>query len=201
MTSTPVYAQLAARVYAAKDENLTEIPTGWNEVEWIPDRWNGFSAGVIGGAQTDVLDGGGGADILIGGAGIDLLTSGEGDDALYGGLDDDQLKGGAGHDRYVIEGRDTIEDSDGIGSIRNKAGQRIAGAVEKRGDGSYVFLSDTTITVAGGADLTLTLADGSGVAPSKTKKHCHLSRPSRGRRGGRSIYKSERVSAFTGTNP
>ncbi len=42
----PVYAQLAARVYAAQRENRTEIPTGWSELEWIPDRWNGFSAGV-----------------------------------------------------------------------------------------------------------------------------------------------------------
>ena len=35
MTSNPVYAQLAARVYAAKDENRIPVATGWNELEWM----------------------------------------------------------------------------------------------------------------------------------------------------------------------
>lgn len=115
-----------------------------------------------------------------------FIDPGKGDTFTGGDLND-VMFAGAGNDRYVIES------SDGIGNNRNKAGQR--------NDGSYVFLSNPTITVAGGADLTLTLADGSGVTHSKTKKHCHISCPSRGRGGGRSICKREGVSAFTGIFP
>ncbi|MBI5907007.1 MAG: DUF2974 domain-containing protein, partial [Burkholderiales bacterium] len=126
------------------------------------DQWNVVTGGsgasltalmsnknqiFIGGAGGDTFTGGDLGDVMFAGAGNDTLSGGGGNDELYGGTGNDTLKGGAGHDRYVIEGHDTIEDSDGIGSIRNKAGQRITGAVEKRGDGSYVFLSDSTITV------------------------------------------------------
>lgn len=84
---------------------------------------------AIGGAQTDVLDGGGGADLLIGGAGADFLTGGAGTDILVGGVDADVLKGGTGNDKLLGgigadiyqftsgDGKDTIADSDGLGSV------------------------------------------------------------------------------------
>ncbi len=108
----------------------------------------GKSQIYIGNSGADTFTGGDLGDVMFAGAGSDTLSGGGGNDELYGGAGDDTLKGGAGYDRYVIEGSDIIEDSDGIGSIRNKAGQRIAGAVEKRSDGSYVFLSDPTISAS-----------------------------------------------------
>ena len=84
---------------------------------------------AVGGAQTDILDGGGGADILIGGAGADFLTGGAGKDMLLGGVGDDVLNGGTGSDTLIGgqgtdiyqfisgDGADSIQDSDGLGSI------------------------------------------------------------------------------------
>ena len=118
---------------------------------------------AIGGTQTDILDAGAGDDILIGGAGQDFLTGGTGADALLGGLGDDWLYGGDGVDTYLLDGHDTIIDSDGRGVIKDRAGRIISGAIEQRADGSYVFLADPSITVSKTADLTLGLADGSSV--------------------------------------
>ena len=118
---------------------------------------------AIGGTGADTLDGGAGNDFLYGGDGADTLTGGTGDDLLIGGAGADTMDGGVGNDTYLIEGSDTIQDSDGLGSIKDKNGRRLAGLVEKQADGSYVFLSDPSVAVTGGADLTLTLADGSSV--------------------------------------
>jgi Ca2+-binding RTX toxin-like protein len=46
MTTEIEYAQLSARVYAATPRNRIPVPTGWAELEWIPDRSYGLSAGV-----------------------------------------------------------------------------------------------------------------------------------------------------------
>ncbi|TRZ97777.1 MAG: hypothetical protein D4R84_04720 [Rhodocyclaceae bacterium] len=44
---TPIeYMQIAAGVYAASDRNYVEPPAGWTRIDWQPDRWTGFSAGV-----------------------------------------------------------------------------------------------------------------------------------------------------------
>ncbi len=41
------YMQLATRVYVQEnDNNQISIPPGWSELNWQPDRWTGFSAGV-----------------------------------------------------------------------------------------------------------------------------------------------------------
>ena len=117
----------------------------------------------IGGAGGDTFTGGDLGDVMFAGAGNDSLNGGGGNDWLYGGAGNDTLKGGAGYDRYRIEGSDTIEDADGQGSIRDKAGNAIAGGILKLENGTYVYLSDPGITVAKGADLTLGLTDGSGV--------------------------------------
>ena len=66
---------------------------------------------------------------LFGGAGDDTLSGGTGNDQLFGGANDDKLNGDAGNDTLYGEsgndtyyfsgayGHDTINDSDGQGSI------------------------------------------------------------------------------------
>ncbi|MDP3760099.1 MAG: VCBS domain-containing protein [Ramlibacter sp.] len=117
----------------------------------------------IGSGSGDDFTGGNLNDVLFGGEGADTLRGEGGNDDLYGSAGGDQLFGGAGYDTYRIDGNDTVTDSDGVGTLEDKTGRRIAGAVEKRDDGTYVFLSDSSITVTGGTDLKLTLADGSSV--------------------------------------
>ncbi len=94
--------------------------------------WTGTGAdndAAIGGEQSDALNaaagddilyGLGGADTLQGGAGVDFLYGGEGDDVLDGGDNADWLTGGVGDDTYRFTGswgRDTVEDSDGQGTL------------------------------------------------------------------------------------
>ena len=118
---------------------------------------------MLGGAGGDTLTGGAGDDLLVGGAGADTLTGGSGDDQLIGGSGNDTLDGGAGYDNYVIAGQDTIQDADGQGRIRDTIGNTLSGLIEKRQDGSYVFLADTTVSVTKNADLTLTFSNGNSV--------------------------------------
>ena len=77
---------------------------------------------IRGGDAADYMEGGDNADELYGQAGDrDQLIGGAGDDVLDGGPGNDVLVGGVGGDSYVYragEGVDTIEDSDGRGSIR-----------------------------------------------------------------------------------
>jgi Ca2+-binding RTX toxin-like protein len=115
---------------------------------------------MIGGFGSDTLDGGAGNDFLFGGDGVDTLTGGADNDLLIGGAGADTMDGGSGYDTYVIEGNDTIEDSDGKGILRDKAGNVITGTILKREDGSYVYLSDPSISVTRDTDLTLTLTGG-----------------------------------------
>ncbi|MDX1253600.1 MAG: DUF2974 domain-containing protein [Gammaproteobacteria bacterium] len=118
---------------------------------------------AIGGDQADDLDAGAGNDVLLGFGGSDTLTGGIGDDLLMGGAGADTLDGGDGYDTYIIEGNDTIRDSDGKGRIRDKAGNIIAGGIEKLESGSYVYLADPTVGVAVGSSLILTWTDGSRI--------------------------------------
>lgn len=78
------------------------------------------SAFMLGGAGNDSLTGSSLGDVLIGNEGSDTLTGGSGSDFLIGGTGNDTLNGGAGYDTYVIEGNDTIQDSDGLGILKNK---------------------------------------------------------------------------------
>ncbi len=48
----------------------------------------------------------------------DFLFGGKGNDTLIGGAGRDYLEGGTGFDTYVIEGNDTIFDSDGKGEVQ-----------------------------------------------------------------------------------
>ncbi len=84
---------------------------------------------LLGGADGDFLYGEAGADVLRGGDGVDALDGGSENDQLEGGDGSDWLSGGAGNDRLMGEagadiysfdagwGHDTIDDSDGMGSI------------------------------------------------------------------------------------
>ncbi|MHB1619269.1 MAG: lipase family protein [Sulfuricella sp.] len=121
------------------------------------------NAFMFGNTGSDILAGGTGNDLLVGNAGADTLTGGAGDDLLIGGVGNDILNGGAGYDTYTIEGRDTINDSDGLGTLKDQAGNIITGAIEKHADGSYAYLADPSIgvTLDAALNLTLTLADGS----------------------------------------
>jgi Ca2+-binding RTX toxin-like protein len=82
----------------------------------------GGSDTISGQAGDDYLEGNGGDDKLYGGAGIDTLFGGMGDDTLDGGKSNDTLVGGKGNDTYILrasdDGRDTIVDIDGEGSIK-----------------------------------------------------------------------------------
>ncbi|MEW5756026.1 MAG: calcium-binding protein [Pseudomonadota bacterium] len=118
---------------------------------------------LFGGGSNDTLDGLAGDDVLRGGAGNDTLNGGEGADQFNGGDGNDTLNGGDGNDTYLINGQDTIIDSDGQGRIQDKSGRSVSGFIQIRSDGSKVFLSDPTITVSGDANLTLTWADGNSV--------------------------------------
>lgn len=118
---------------------------------------------AVGGALNDTLDGEGGNDVLIGGAGQDSLTGGDGADVLIGGQGDDTLDGGNGYDTYVLNGQDTIVDSDGIGQVLDGAGRSISGLIQKRADGSFHYVPDATVSVAMNGALSLTWADGTSL--------------------------------------
>ncbi|MFZ5774963.1 MAG: lipase family protein [Thermodesulfobacteriota bacterium] len=46
MTTELEYMQLATRVYAASRLNEIDTPQGWSQVDWRPDGFTGFSAGI-----------------------------------------------------------------------------------------------------------------------------------------------------------
>lgn len=124
---------------------------------------DGKSDLVTGGYGDDQIHGGDGNDVLIGLAGADTLLGDGGDDELRGGAGDDALNGGDGYDAYFIAGHDTIQDSDGMGRIRDSAGHFISGFIQEHLNGSYTFLSDPAIGVTRDTNLTLILADGTSV--------------------------------------
>lgn len=46
MPSAFEYMQFATGVYAASVRNYIAPPPGWIRIDWQPDKWTGFSAGV-----------------------------------------------------------------------------------------------------------------------------------------------------------
>lgn len=117
---------------------------------------------------NDRLEGNGDNDVLIGGAGADTLFGGTGNDALDGGIDNDLLHGGQDLDTYTFNpgwGHDTVDDSDGKGSIvvtglgtltglgTVKVGENVWQTADKK-------LNFTLVTVsASRKDLYLTFSD------------------------------------------
>jgi hypothetical protein len=91
-------------------QNAWHIQSGTSGMNWTAS--GSTNDAVIGGAQTDIIDAGAGNDIVIGGAGRDFINGGAGNDRLLGGLDVDTYTFSAGW------GKDTITDSDGLGSIQ-----------------------------------------------------------------------------------
>jgi Ca2+-binding RTX toxin-like protein len=97
----------------------------------ITARGNVFDNTITGNAQSNVLDGGEGTDIL---------------------------KGGVGRDLYVLDGQDTVEDSDGLGILKFNQ-QLLVGGVRRASDpantfhssdGQFTYVqSGTTLTVNG----------------------------------------------------
>jgi len=47
MPSLLEYMQFATKVYAASSKNQIDAPAGWTLVNWVPDRFTGFSAGYF----------------------------------------------------------------------------------------------------------------------------------------------------------
>jgi RTX calcium-binding nonapeptide repeat (4 copies)/Lipase (class 3) len=91
------------------------------------NQWNvvagdtGATATALDPSKSQIFVGGGGADTFTGGSQADLILAGAGNDTLSGGAGNDQLYGGAGTDTYLFTagwGKDTIIDSDGLGSIQ-----------------------------------------------------------------------------------
>lgn len=145
---------LQARLFL-KQDNAWTIQSGADALAATGTGSNNDA--MIGGTANDTLDGGTGNDFLFGGDGTDTLTGGAGGDLLIGGAGADTLNGGAGYDTYTLEGRDTIQDSDGNGILRDKAGNILAGVIEKRADGTYTYLTNPSVSVTLDANFTLTL--------------------------------------------
>ena len=95
----------------------------------ITGTGNGLDNTITGNEQANVLDGRGGTDIF---------------------------KGGVGKDLYVLDGQDTIEDSDGLG-ILNFNHQLLSGGLHRAGDDANTFHStDNSFTfVQSGTTLTI----------------------------------------------
>ena len=85
------------------------------------DQLYGFAGDdyLSGGPGDDELFGGVGVDQLFGGLGTDTLNGDAGDDYLDGGEGSDVLRGGQGNDVYVVDGSDTVLETQGglIGGI------------------------------------------------------------------------------------
>ena len=55
MTTPLEYMQMATGVYAASDRNSINAPAGWTQIDWQPDTYTGFSAGVYKNDQTNEI--------------------------------------------------------------------------------------------------------------------------------------------------
>jgi hypothetical protein len=119
-------------------------------------------AGASGMSATDALGrkafmlGGTGQDTLTGGAGADLLVGNAGNDTLNGGPGNDTLLGATGIDTYVYttgQGRDTITDNGGAGSIvvdgstLNGGPQLGDASVHRSVDGKHIYVQVDTKTL------------------------------------------------------
>jgi Ca2+-binding RTX toxin-like protein len=136
---------------------------------------------LYGGGGNDTLNGQGGSDHLEGHSGADALNGGEGADTLLGGIGNDTLNGGAGNDTllggqdndtYSFQpgwGFDTIEDSDGLGSVQVDGVGILSGANTKKvADGVWESNDKTTYyslvpTENGRNDLYITFRDRTDV--------------------------------------
>lgn len=93
---------------------------------------------LLGSQFDDEIDGKGGDDKIYGGIGNDTLNGGAGNDTLIGGT---------GFDTYILEGFDTIYDSDGIGKLQYADGTTIPTLIQsnqhlwKQTDGTTTYIA------------------------------------------------------------
>ena len=124
-------------------QNAWHIQSGTAGMTWTAIGAENDAA--IGGAQADTLNAGAGNDVLCGLGGTDILNGGAGADLMIGG---------EGVDTYVIEGNDTIRDSDGNGNVYFN-GTRLTGGIWSEGDPEGEYKGDGGIyRVADGGILT-----------------------------------------------
>ncbi|RDE48787.1 MAG: calcium-binding protein, partial [Candidatus Accumulibacter meliphilus] len=122
-----------------------------------------------GGKGNDYLEGNADADTLIGGEGKDTLVGGTGNDELTGGKGNDVLNGGLGDDTYVFatgDGWDTVDDSDGLGSIKIgsdllSGGQESTAGLGLWESGDPLKRYKYTLSSEGDGSTTLTIVSGS----------------------------------------
>lgn len=128
--------------------------------DWYVQAGSGGMTAVDTQNRGAFMLGGSRADDLVGGSQVDLLIGNAGDDRLTGGGGNDTLLGGAGFDLYyyqsVIDGHDTIEDSDARGAIVVN-GQVLTGGVKKAGQTNWTSSDGTIHYRMSGTDLIVEL--------------------------------------------
>jgi serralysin len=115
---------------------------------------NGGSAGdeIIGNDVANKLNGNGGGD--------DITANG-GNDALDGGTGADTLRGGTGNDSYVLDNAGDVVVEDGADSNDSVKSSVIVGLINGIENYTYTGALAWTLTVADGADNTLSGGSGS----------------------------------------
>ena len=116
--------------------------------------WGGSGDDLLyGNSGSDILFGDTGADYLEGGTEDDLLYGGDGDDILLGGEGSDLLDGGSGFDYYIVDGGDSVSDSDGSGTVffdgNDLSGSKllVEGSSDVYEDSSFTFTKNGGLTV------------------------------------------------------
>ena len=113
---------------------------------------------VIGTAGNDTLVGNGVSNRLVGGGGNDVIDGQGGDDTIEGGAGNDALAGGTGNDTYVFAGSNLGTDT------LAEAANADSDTLDFAQFASALSLNlGSTAAQAFGANLTLTLSNGTGV--------------------------------------
>lgn len=116
---------------------------------------------IIGGPNTEFIDGGADDDFLVGGGGNDTILGGPGNDSIDGGAGDDSLVGGSGSDTFIFSGA-------GLGSdtIVEAAGNVDNDWLDFSGftaGGVNIDLSQSSLQVVNAGNLQLTLGNSSAI--------------------------------------
>jgi Ca2+-binding RTX toxin-like protein len=144
----------------AKNALLSELTTRYIDLKITADKYLStaiFVAKDEGGKFDSTLKNSTGKeiasnDILVGVKSADTFVAGAGDDYLIGGAGNDRLEGGTDSDTYVFksgEGKDTINDSDGVGRV-------IVGGKELTGAANNKYSLDGNKQIWESADGTVT---------------------------------------------
>lgn len=135
-----IFNDTTQNIYVNQDLSLPHP----KESSLLNKTLNTFSAEVIFGGEKD--------DIITShdyGDKNDFLFGGKGDDTLNGGKGNDYLEGGTGFDTYILEGNDTIFDSDGQGKLQYANGKTLSiPALAKMGATDWTTTDGTTTYMA-----------------------------------------------------